>query len=195
MTATFDPTLLMALGAFAGGFVMCRLTQLVGGKSKPGSKAIPPRQPSKDGAAVNAEDIDIESDEEYEAPEGGIISYGVLDAPYKMVLCVNMSLKMDKGKIAAQCGHATLGAYKTSLKFAKSNVQWWERTGQAKIAVKVTEEQMFAVAKAAEEIGVVSYIVMDAGKTQIAAGSQTVCAIGPAPVHVVNEITKAFKLL
>ena len=77
---------------------MCRLTQLLGGKSKPGSKAIPPRQQtSKDGAAANAEDIEIESDEEYEAPEGGIISYGVLDAPYKMVLCVNMSLKMDKG--------------------------------------------------------------------------------------------------
>ena len=188
-----DPTL-VALGAFVGGFAMCKITQRFSSKTKSGSKAIPPRQ-SKDETAANADDIEIESDEEYEAPEGGIVSYGGLDAPYKMVLCVNTSLKMDKGKIAAQCGHATLGAYKMSLKFAKSNVQWWERTGQAKIAVKVTEEQMFAVAKAAEEIGVVNYIVMDAGKTQIAAGSQTVCAIGPAPVHVVNEITKTFKLL
>ena len=72
MTGTIDPTLL-AFGAFTGGFVMCRLTQLLGGKSKPGSKAIPPRQQtSKDGAAANAEDIEIESDEEYEAPEGGV---------------------------------------------------------------------------------------------------------------------------
>lgn len=188
-----DPTY-VALGAFIGGFAVCKITQRFGGVEKLKSRKIPPRDP-KDEASPHADDIEMESDEEYEAPEGGIVSYGVLDAPYKMVLCVNMSLKMDKGKIAAQCGHATLGAYKTSLKFAKSNVQWWERTGQAKIAVKVTEEQMFAVAKAAEEIGVANYIVMDAGKTQIAAGSQTVCAIGPAPVHVINEITKSFKLL
>ena len=188
-----DPTL-VALGAFVGGFAMCKITQRFGGKTKLRPKVIPPRR-SNDETVAHAHDVDIESDEEFEAPQEGIVSYGVLDAPYKMVLCVNMSLKMDKGKIAAQCGHATLGAYRKSMKFAKSNVQWWERTGQAKIAVKVTEEQMFSVAKAAEEIGVVNYIVMDAGKTQIAAGSQTVCAIGPAPVHVVNEITKTFKLL
>ena len=181
--------------AFVSGIMVCKALQLLGGKSgggtAAGSKFIAARKKKED----NAEEIEVDSDEEYVAPEGGVVSYGVLDAPYKMVLCVNTSLKMDKGKIAAQCGHATLGAYKTSMKFAKSNVQWWERTGQTKIAVKVTEEQMYAVAKAAEEIGVVSYIVTDAGRTQIPAGSQTVCAIGPAPVHVINEFTSTFKLL
>ena len=29
--------------------------------------------------------------------------------PVKMVLCVRQDLKMTKGKIAAQCGHASLG--------------------------------------------------------------------------------------
>ena len=29
--------------------------------------------------------------------------------PVKMVLCVRQDLKMSKGKIAAQCGHASLG--------------------------------------------------------------------------------------
>ena len=28
---------------------------------------------------------------------------------YKMVLCVRMDLKMGKGKMCAQCGHAAVG--------------------------------------------------------------------------------------
>ena len=43
--------------------------------------------------------------------------------------------------------------------------------------------------------GLVTYIVEDAGRTQIAAGSKTVLAIGPAPVHAFEEITKHLKLL
>jgi PTH2 family peptidyl-tRNA hydrolase len=154
------------------------------------SKVIPPRKKGEQG-----EDVEVDSeDEEYEF-DGEAVQYSLIDAPYKMVLCVNTSLKMDKGKIAAQCGHATLGAYKASMKHASSNVKWWERTGQAKIAVKVTEEQMHAASAAAGELGLISYTVMDAGRTQIAAGSLTVCAIGPAPVHVIDAITKPFKLL
>lgn len=37
---------------------------------------------------------------------------------------------MGKGKIAAQCGHAVLGAYKRCEKLAPSALQWWERLGQ-----------------------------------------------------------------
>ena len=32
----------------------------------------------------------------------------------KMVLCVREDLKMGKGKIGAQCGHATLGTFKST---------------------------------------------------------------------------------
>jgi hypothetical protein len=35
---------------------------------------------------------------------------------HKMVLCVRTDLKMGKGKIAAQCGHAVLGSYKQALR-------------------------------------------------------------------------------
>ena len=31
------------------------------------------------------------------------------DEEYKMVLCVRMDLKMGKGKMCAQCGHAAVG--------------------------------------------------------------------------------------
>jgi PTH2 family peptidyl-tRNA hydrolase len=38
------------------------------------------------------------------------VQYPIQDV--KMVLVVREDLKMGKGKIGAQCGHATLGAYK-----------------------------------------------------------------------------------
>lgn len=54
---------------------------------------------------------------------------------------------MGKGKIAAQCSHATLGAYRLAEKHSKSSLRVWQAIGQAKIAVKVpTEEEMFEIA-------------------------------------------------
>lgn len=41
------------------------------------------------------------------------------------------------GKIAAQCGHATLGAYKRAGRHAPSTLSGWEVVGQAKVCLKV----------------------------------------------------------
>jgi len=137
-----------------------------------------------------------ESEWEEETLEGEIHNYEVPTEPYKQVLCVNTSLKkMDKGKAMAQCGHATLGAYRLAEKYCPSNVRHWFMFGQAKIAVKCTQEQMLAVAEHAARLGVVSYTVEDAGRTQIPAGSKTVCAIGPAPQSLLDEISGSFKLM
>lgn len=56
--------------------------------------------------------------------------YTALDGACKMVLVVNMDLNMGKGKIAAQCGHAVLGAYKIATKSCPSAVKYWEMIGQ-----------------------------------------------------------------
>ena len=83
-----------------------------------------------------------------------ISQYGMCDAPFKMILAVNMSLKMGNGKIAAQCGHATLGCYCKSIKASPTAVGWWERLGQAKIAVKIADEnEMFVIRDAADADG------------------------------------------
>ena len=123
-------------------------------------------------------------------------SYTMLNAPFKLLLCVNNELKMTKGKIAAQCGHATLGAYRLSTKYCQSALRTWEYTGQAKIAVKVEKEaEIYDLMMKAKDAGLVCYLVEDAGKTQIAAGSRTVLAIGPAPVELLDTITSHLKLL
>ena len=112
------------------------------------------------------------------------------------MLCVNNSLGMGKGKMAAQCCHATLGAYKLAVRYCPTALENWEDDGQAKVAVKVdTEAEMEELQMKALCAGLVSYFVVDAGRTQIAAGSKTVLAIGPAPTFAFEGITSHLKLL
>jgi len=164
-----------------------------------------PEASDRSGEEVDEDDEDDDDDEgsdtSYsseldEVEEGELKEFTFSLEPFKQVLCVNSSLKkMDKGKAMAQCGHATLGAYRISERYAPMNVKHWFRSGQAKIAVKCTEEEMLQVAEHAKRLGVVSYTVEDAGRTQIPAGSKTVCAIGPAPQSVLDEISGGFKLM
>jgi peptidyl-tRNA hydrolase len=48
---------------------------------------------------------------------------------------------MGKGKIAAQCGHATLGAYRIASHYCQSALKSWLHLGQAKIALKVENDE------------------------------------------------------
>jgi len=55
---------------------------------------------------------------------------------YKLILIIRTDLKMGKGKIAAQCSHAAVAAYKAARKHPKI-LRAWEKSGQAKITLKV----------------------------------------------------------
>ena len=54
---------------------------------------------------------------------------------------------MQKGKVAAQCSHATLAAYQRALVQSSDTKNWlekWERDGQTKITLKCeNEDQMY----------------------------------------------------
>ncbi|KAK7240451.1 aminoacyl-tRNA hydrolase [Aureococcus anophagefferens] len=165
---------------------------------------------SDDEGNANAVDGADSSDDESEpdaaadaAAASNANRWGLLDAPYKMLLCVNMDLKdeagkstkMKPGKVAAQCCHAVLGAYKRGARKAPAAVKWWSMTGQAKVCVKVPkEEELLELQATLAAAGVVSYLVEDAGRTQVAPGSKTVLAVGPAPVKVLDQFTKHLKL-
>lgn len=85
--------------------------------------------------------------------------------------------------------------YKKAVKKSRGAVRGWEATGQAKIAVKVpTEAELQSLRKSAAQRGVSAYLVADAGHTQIAPGSRTVLALGPAPARVLDEFTRHLKL-
>ncbi|KAK3304298.1 peptidyl-tRNA hydrolase PTH2-domain-containing protein [Chaetomium strumarium] len=122
----------------------------------------------------------------------------------KLVLVVRSDLGMTKGKIAAQCSHATLACYKTLLRAAQRDPQCaeakilrqWERMGQAKIAVQVkSEDELLELMGKARSLGVTAEVIADAGRTQIASGSRTVLGVGPAPKSMVDMVTGHLKLL
>ncbi|PWY98461.1 peptidyl-tRNA hydrolase II [Testicularia cyperi] len=114
----------------------------------------------------------------------------------KMILVVRTDIKMEKGKIAAQCSHATLAVYKSASKLTPGWVRQWERLGQAKVAVKCPDESsMLELEKQAKLQGVAAKSIIDAGRTQIAPNTRTVLGIGPAPISIINQITGHLKLL
>ncbi|KMT16695.1 hypothetical protein BVRB_3g049790 [Beta vulgaris subsp. vulgaris] len=114
---------------------------------------------------------------------------------FKMVLVVRNDLKMGKGKIAAQCSHATLGLYKKLHNRAPKALNRWEMCGQVKVVVKTeSEEEMLALQGRAKSVHIPTHIVIDAGRTQIAPNSRTVMAVlGPA--DMVDDVTGGLKLL
>lgn len=54
---------------------------------------------------------------------------------------------------------------------------------------------MLELAKAAQAASLPVYVVQDAGRTEVAAGTSTVLAIGPGAVDAVNKVTGHLKLL
>ena len=79
---------------------------------------------------------------------------------------------------------------------AKSEARCLSRSVMAKVVVKAEDERaMMAVRDDARRKSVPYHVVVDAGRTQIAPGSKTVLALGPAPVADIDAVAKHLKLL
>ncbi|KAL1918274.1 uncharacterized protein VTP21DRAFT_2934 [Calcarisporiella thermophila] len=119
----------------------------------------------------------------------------VYNDDYKMVLVVRTDLGMTKGKVAAQCSHATLACYREATRKCPKILRAWERSGQAKVTLKVESEQaMLDLQSKARQLGLCAQSIRDAGRTQIAAGSRTVLAVGPGPISAIDRVTGNLKL-
>ncbi|GAB2234156.1 hypothetical protein Drorol1_Dr00003393 [Drosera rotundifolia] len=115
---------------------------------------------------------------------------------FKMVLVVRQDLKMGTGKIASQCAHAATGMYAELMQSQRSVLRQWELCGQPKIVVTCKNQQeMSKLRDAADSIGLPTFVVADAGRTQVAAGSKTVLVIGPGRKAAVDSVTGKQRLL
>nr|CAI5832705.1 unnamed protein product [Callosobruchus analis] len=113
----------------------------------------------------------------------------------KMTFVVNSSLKMGVGKIAAQVGHACLGLYRNMLPQYKELLSKWEYTGEKKIVLKGDDENhLQQLHQMAKEHNVPSYLVHDAGHTQVAPNSVTVLSLFGLEEDI-NKITGKLSLL
>ncbi|KAG7099466.1 hypothetical protein E1B28_001316 [Marasmius oreades] len=139
------------------------------------------------------EDTPHEENDEAEAiPDGDLssVSASFLE-PCKLVLVVRNDLKMSPGMISTHCGQATLACYKALLEKNAQLVRDWERTGQAKIALKGnSEEQLLELEAMAKSLNLCARSVQDKDL-----GTKTILAIGPSPVPLVNQVTGKLRLL
>jgi peptidyl-tRNA hydrolase, PTH2 family len=112
----------------------------------------------------------------------------------KLMLIVRADLGMGRGKIAAQAAHAAVAAALASL--GTPGFTAWLRDGQPKVVLRADgEAELNAVAERAAEAGLPVQVIHDAGRTQVAVGTPTCCAIGPAADGAIDPITGQLSLL
>lgn len=115
----------------------------------------------------------------------------------KMMLCVRTDLKMQKGKMCSQSGHAALGLYMqlVNKKKNKKMLEDWFSNGQKKIVAKLKDEAaMNLLISKATDAGIEFYTVQDAGRTQVVRDSRTIVAFIDYE-NKMNTITSRLKLM
>lgn len=135
----------------------------------------------------------------------------------KMMIVMRRDLKMRKGKIAAQAGHACTEALLMALaregrlsdlvagpegmllrveEGVETPLTEWFGGGTAKICVYVdSEEELMAIADKAEEMGVIAAVITDAGATEFhGVPTRTCLALEPLPAEVADTLTGGLPL-
>lgn len=107
---------------------------------------------------------------------------------YQVVVVINKELKMGRGKVLSQFGHAIDGMHEMLAEYP-ALVEGWRNSGSAKIVLKGTQDEMAKAYYDAKELGLPFQRVFDAGKTQVRAGSNTCLLIGPATKEELRTIT------
>ena len=111
-----------------------------------------------------------------------------------MFLVVRNDLKMSKGKIAAQCGHAV--QWLTLNNYNKNIMRAYLEGVHPKIVLKVNSEaEMDHLHLTCKQKKISCYQVIDVGRTQVPPNSKTVLGIGPVKREKAPGIIKTLKLL
>ncbi len=112
---------------------------------------------------------------------------------YKQVILVREDLKLTKGKMSAQCSHASVAAV---LKSHKDDIAKWQGQGMKKVVLRVKDkEELYKYKLLAEDAGLVVALITDAGHTHLAPGTPTCVGIGPDKVEKIDKITGNLSLI
>jgi len=115
---------------------------------------------------------------------------------YKQVIIIRTDLKMSKGKIVAQAGHAAVSAAEEAR---KKRPEWWKtwlEEGQCKIAVKAkSKEELLKLTQKAKTLHLPYAIIYDRGLTELPPNTITCIGAGPAPSNQIDKITGSLPLL
>lgn len=111
----------------------------------------------------------------------------------KQVLVINQSLKLPKGKLAAQVAHAAVAAF---LEAGDAAQQAWLEEGMPKIVVAApVAEDLLRLEQEAGARGIPACLIEDAGRTVVPEGTITCLGLGPAEDADLDALTGELKLL
>ncbi|KAJ1563714.1 hypothetical protein HK405_001042, partial [Cladochytrium tenue] len=151
-TLVFAAALAAALGLLTPGTITHTAPPLLPPlPSKPAAAATaaPAAPATRLPAADGSGDSDYEDDDDDDDDDSGtgplaggvpLSASGGAFTEWKLVLVIRTDLEMTKGKVAAQCCHATISAYNKMRSRDEAGLKRWERHGQAKITLKCQSE-------------------------------------------------------
>ena len=112
---------------------------------------------------------------------------------YKQVILVREDLKLPPGKLAAQSSHASVDS---ALKSENQKVKEWKKDGGKKIILKVDDEKELLKYKVlADDAGLETALIKDAGHTVLEPGTITCLGIGPDEEIKIDKITGNLKMV
>ena len=113
--------------------------------------------------------------------------------PYKQVILVREDLKLPKGKLGSQVAHASVDA---TLKSDKKIIEVWKKEGGKKVVLKVKDEkELLKCKQMAEDIGLKTALVKDAGRTVLEPGTMTCLGIGPDLEEKIDKVSGKLKMV
>ncbi len=111
----------------------------------------------------------------------------------KQVILVRTDLKLPKGKMAVQCAHASTEAV---LRSHKDDLTKWRSIGMKKVVLKVTDDkELIKYKNLAEDSGLVTALITDAGRTVVEPGTITCLGIGPDKEEKIDKVTGHLKMV
>lgn len=115
---------------------------------------------------------------------------------YKQVMVVRKDLNMSPGKLAVQVAHASVSAVEEARNKKPDWLKYWKKEKQKKVVVKAeTEQRLERLKERAKKLDIPSYLIRDAGLTELEPGTSTVLGVGPGPNDEIDKITGDLPLL
>lgn len=109
---------------------------------------------------------------------------------HKLVIAVRKDLKLSSGKLAAQVAHAAVNCTLLAKKRQPDTFKDWYDEGQKKVVVKVAGlAELLRLKTEAEEAGLITSLITDAGHTHLPPGTVTCLGIGPAAENRLDAVT------
>ena len=113
-----------------------------------------------------------------------------------MVIVVRTDIVLSKGKLAVQVAHAAVSCVISSKKKHPILFKKWFQEGQKKVVVKVGSLKELQELKAmADDLGLTTALIADAGLTEIPPGTVTCLGIGPEREEIIDRVTGKLSLM